>query len=408
MVGVDRRHRRETGTFKWGFQQVHHDIWDYDAASTVVLFDASDGRKGVAQAGKTGWFYMLDRETGKPLYGIDEKPVPQDPKQHTSPTQPIPRNGAFIPHGPVPQSEVARIKKSFTPQMKGLEIVPAQEIFTPPGLGEFVAIMPGPQGGVNWNPISYNPETNHFYICSAVQTTGEMSIPGAEYKRGEYYISALLAGAAYTESSGTFTAIDALSGRQVWQKTFPEACYSGTSTTKGNLVFLGRTNGELEAYDARNGQRLWNFQTGAGANNTASFFEHKGKEYVVFLAQGNSLVASPHGDELWLFGLDGTIGPAEAPGGGSGTEHGGEGEAEEGNAERGATVFAANCSGCHGGNGTGGNGGPDLSSVTSMSAVIAQVTNGGGGMPAFGDQLTKQQISDVAAYVTQKVGKGNP
>jgi cytochrome c553 len=235
-----------------------------------------------------------------------------------------------------------------------------------------------------------------------------MSIPGVEHKRGEYYISALLAGAAYTESSGTFTAIDALSGGRVWQKTFPEACYSGTSTTKGNLVFVGRTNGELEAYDARNGQRLWNFQTGAGANNTASFFEHKGKEYVVFLAQGNSLVASPHGDELWLFGLDGTMGPAKAPGSGSGTEHGGEGAAEEGNAERGATVFAANCSGCHGGNGTGGNGGPDLSSVTSMSAVIAQVTNGGGGMPAFGDQLTKQQISDVAAYVTQKVGKGNP
>ena len=126
------------------------------------------------------------------------------------------------------------------------------------------------------------------------------------------------------------------------------------------------------------------------------------------MAQGNSLVASPHGDELWLFGLDGTMGPAKAPGSGSGTEHGGEGAAEEGNAERGATVFAANCSGCHGGNGTGGNGGPDLSSVTSMSAVIAQVTNGGGGMPAFGDQLTKQQISDVAAYVTQKVGKGNP
>ena len=403
----------ETGKFRWGFQQVHHDIWDYDAASTAVLFDASDGRKGVAQAGKTGWIYMLDRETGEPLYGIDEKPVPQDPKQHTSPTQPIPRNGAFIPHGPVPQSEVERIKKSFTPQMKGLEIVPAQEIFTPPGLGKFVAIMPGPQGGVNWNPISYNPETNHFYICSAVQTTGEMSIPGAQWKRGEYYISALLAGAAYTESSGTFTAIDALSGRRVWQKTFPEACYSGTSTTKGNLVFLGRTNGELEAYDARNGQRLWNFQTGAGANNTASFFEHDGKEYVVFLSQGNSLVASPHGDELWLFGLDGTIGPAEAAGGGSGTEHGGEGGGEQagpeqGNAERGATVFAANCSGCHGGNGTGGNGGPDLSSVTSMSEAIAQVTNGGGGMPAFGDQLTKQQISDVAAYVTEKVGKGNP
>ena len=273
--------------------------------------------------------------------------------------------------------------------------------------------MPGPQGGVNWNPISYNPETNHFYICSAVQTTGEMSIPGAQWKRGEYYISALLAGAAYTESSGTFTAIDALSGRRVWQKTFPEACYSGTSTTKGNLVFLGRTNGELEAYDARNGQRLWNFQTGAGANNTASFFEHKGKEYVVFLSQGNSLVASPHGDELWLFGLDGTIGPAEAPGGGSGTEHGGEGGGEQAGPEQGTPSAARRSSrrtarAVTAATAPAATGGPDLSNVTSVAETIAQVTNGGGGMPAFGDQLTKQQISDVAAYVTEKVGKGNP
>jgi outer membrane protein assembly factor BamB len=113
----------ETGTFRWGYQMVHHDIWDLDAASPVVLFNASDDRKGVAQAGKTGWLYMLDRETGKPLYGIDEKPVPQDPRQHTATTQPIPRNGEFIPHEPVPQSEVERIKKSLTPEQKNLEVV---------------------------------------------------------------------------------------------------------------------------------------------------------------------------------------------------------------------------------------------------------------------------------------------
>ena len=178
-------------------------------------------------------------------------------------------------------------------------------------------------------------------------------------------------------------------------------------------MFLGRTNGELEAYDARNGQRLWNFQTGAGANNTASFFEHKGKEYVVFLRRETASWLPRTATSCGSSGSTARSARPRTRRGGSGTEHGGEagGEQagpEQGNAERGETVFAANCSGCHGGNGTGGNGGPDLSSATSMAEVIAQVTNGGNGMPAFGDQLSKQQISDVAAYVTQKVGKGNP
>ena len=404
----------ESGKFRWGYQMVHHDIWDLDAASPVVLFDASDDRKGVAQAGKTGWLYMLDRETGKPLYGIDEKPVPQDPRMHTAKTQPIPRNGEFIPHEQVSQQEIDRIKKSLMPAFAHLKVVPPESpYYSPPGVGEFVAFAPGPQGGVNWQPISYNPETNMFYICSAVQTAGEMAVLGSKWTEGEYYIGGVISGAAWTESSGTFTAIDALSGERVWQKEFPEACYAGTSTTKGNLVFLGRNNGELEAYDARNGERLWNFQTGAGANNTATIFEHEGKQYVAFLAQGNSLQATPHGDELWLFGLNGSLGPAEAPGTGAGTEHGGESEGEQagpeqGDPDAGKTVFSANCSGCHGANGTGGNGGPDLSEQTDAATVIAQVTNGGGGMPAFGDQLSKQQISDVAAYVSQEVAGGNP
>jgi cytochrome c553 len=234
-----------------------------------------------------------------------------------------------------------------------------------------------------------------------------MATPGSKWTEGQFYIGGVVAGAAWTESTGTFTAIDALSGERKWQKEFPDACYSGTSTTKGNLVFLGRNNGELEAYDARDGTRLWNFQTGAGANNTATVFEHDGKQYVVFLSQGNSLQATAHGDELWLFGLDGTMGPPTAAGGGAGTEHGGQGgqEATEGDAAAGEAVFAANCSGCHGAQGTGGNGGPDLSSVTDFERVTTQVTNGGGGMPAFGDRLSAEQIQAVSAYVSSVAGQ---
>jgi quinohemoprotein ethanol dehydrogenase len=174
-------------------------------------------------------------------------------------------------------------------------------------------------------------------------------------------------------------------------------------------VFVGRNGGELEAYAADDGERLWSFQTGAGANSTVTVFEHEGKEYVTFLAGGNALAASPHGANLWLFSLDGTLGPVEPGSAGKGTGHAGEspaGPADEGDADAGEEVFAANCSGCHGLDGLGANGGPTLANVTSLERARAQVTNGGGGMPAFKDTLTEQQIADVAAYVTERIARG--
>src|SRR2546427_11357619 len=97
MVAIEAK----TGKYRWHFQQVHHDIWDYDSPNPVILFDVKINgrlRKAAAEASKTGWVYILDRVTGKPLIGIDEKPVPQEPRQFTSPTQPFPRGDAFVPH----------------------------------------------------------------------------------------------------------------------------------------------------------------------------------------------------------------------------------------------------------------------------------------------------------------------
>jgi quinohemoprotein ethanol dehydrogenase len=89
----------KTGQYRWHFQEVHHDLWDFDAPSPVVLFDQMYNgtmRKGLYQAGKTGWLYFLDRATGQPLIGIDEKPVEQEPRNFTSPTQPYPVGDSFI------------------------------------------------------------------------------------------------------------------------------------------------------------------------------------------------------------------------------------------------------------------------------------------------------------------------
>ena len=125
------------------------------------------------------------------------------------------------------------------------------------------------------------------------------------------------------------------------------------------------------------------------------------------LSAGNSLAATAHGDSLWLLGLDGTLGPADAPGTGSGTEHAGE-EGDTTNESTGATVWDDNCAVCHGALGTGGNGGPDLTAIPDAKVrakVVAQVRNGGGGMPASQGQLTDKQINDVAAYVTDTINK---
>src|SRR5215213_3798887 len=142
----------KTGKYKWHFQQVHHDIWDYDSPSPVVLFDAEfdgDEHKALAQASKTGWIYVLDRETGKPLLPIEEKPVPQDPLQKTSQTQPIPSYDPFIPHN-LTDKDTTEIAKLARAAVKGKEPrIVGGTIYTP-FQKEVRVIVPGPQGGVNW------------------------------------------------------------------------------------------------------------------------------------------------------------------------------------------------------------------------------------------------------------------
>jgi len=413
MVALDLK----TGKLKWYYQQVHHDIWDFDSASPVVLFDAG-GNKGIAQASKTGWLYMLDRATGKPLYGIPEKPVPQDAGQKTWPTQPIPDNGAFTPHGTPPQKDQARVLKEAKAAGLGKKkVVVAHAAFTPGPVNQLLVYGNGPQGGVNWQPISFNEKTHMFYVCSSVSWVGFVSGPTKFVRPGVTYNGALgAAGVAWPEASGTLTAIDGTNGKVMWQKEFPEPCYAGTATTGGNLLFVGRNSGELEAYNATTGKRLWRFQTGAGANDTATIFQQDGKEYIAFYSGGNSLGATPHGDSLWLLGLDGKLGPAPTPGAGQGTQHAGEktpnkvNTGNKGDATAGKQIFADNCVSCHGATGHGGNGGPDLTSIPdakNMNRVVAQVTNGGGGMPAFKGQLTAKQITDVSTYVTQKITNNN-
>ena len=425
-----------TGKLRWYYQAVHHDIWDYDLTSPTVLFDVDINGKsvrGIGEASKTGWLYLLDRATGKPLFPTPEKAVPQNADQKTYPTQPIPSYPPFVPHtlSDAQYQELVKMVHAAHPNEK---VIRATEIYTPYWKTP-LAFTPGPQGGTNWQPSSYNPNTHMFYVCAQEGITANTAstAPAPTRKAGAPQPptvgSTLTIGGGFGVNIGTFTAIDATTGKIVWQKTFPESCYAGSATTKGDLVFIGRNDGRLQAYDARNGKLLWNWQTGAGANNAPTIFERNGKEYILFLAGGNALAATAHGDNLWLLGLDGTMEQAAAPGTGTGVGHAGEGTSTTnpitpgptttsntttsatgaGNAAAGKTIYASNCSTCHGADGHGGNGGPDLTSIPSAKdyqTVLKQVENGGGGMPAFKGTLSQQQINDVATYVVTDITHG--
>jgi len=292
----------KTGAYAWHFQEVHHDIWDYDAASPVVLFDTvinGQPRKAIAQAGRTGWVYILDRTNGKPLIGVEERPVPQEPRQKTAKTQPFPIGDAIVPQcaEPMPASGYEKAGCIF-------------EAFWE----EPVLIQPSGIGGTNWAPMSYNPDTGSFYVSGTIRTSA-FARYGDTYKLGLRYVGGTQAAPIGSPMTGTFTAIGGNTNKIVWQHKTPYRVGQGggSTTTAGGLVFRGEPDGNFLALDAKTGEELWRFQTGFGADAPPSVYEVDGEEYVAIATGGNSLQLSANGDAVWVFSLKGQLGPLWPP-----------------------------------------------------------------------------------------------
>jgi alcohol dehydrogenase (cytochrome c) len=375
----------KTGKYRWHFQEVHHDIWDYDAPNPVVLFDLQyEGkmRKALAQVGKTGWVYILDRTNGKPLIGIDEKPVPQEPRQHTAATQPIPRGEATIPQ----QVDIAPY---------GSRLVNQGRTFTP-YWDEPVISTPGPVAGPNWAPSSYNPQLGYLYVCAndRIGRYRAQGLPPPDSKTPSGALRLL----ASLPTTGIFTAMDMRTNKIVWRQRWDDRCYSGSINTAGGLVFTGRNDGRFVAMDASNGDVMWEFQTGAGVNATATVFEHKGKEHVVIYTAGSLLGAAPPGDGVWLFSLDGKLGPANPPPPPASARISMTGA----NAEAGRPLFAQYCSQCHGPDGKGGHdNAPNITSIRNQQQVLYMIMSGRNSMPALGNAMKPEDVRDVVEFVTR-------
>lgn len=388
----------ENGDYTWHFQQVHHDIWDMDPANPVVLYDVlMDGkmRKGLGQAGKTGWVYFLDRETGEPLVGIEEKAVPQNKQQKTSKTQPFPIGDAFVPQG-VTQEDVDRdLDEEFEGEFG--------DIFTP--FWEVpITLKPGPQGGANWPPSAYNPDTEYFYVLGNDTYFSFARQEDEAFEEGSMYIGSIMQPVSNAPQRGTVTALDVKTNKIAWQVDWDSVAYSGVLTTKGNLVFVGHNDGRLIAFNAQTGDQVWEYMMDAGANAPSVTYEIDGEQYLSIYAAGNALAGTKHGDKVYTFKIGGSLSegkvinarkesatiPPSAP-------------SVTADVDKGLSIYTANCLACHGDQGANGHNGPNLQTskfADEYDNVVDRITNGGTSMPSFKDTLSQEEIEAIAKYVS--------
>jgi quinohemoprotein ethanol dehydrogenase len=284
----------KTGKLRWHYQVVHHDLWDADIAIPHILFDMPINgrtRKGLAAMRADGYLFLLDRETGKPLLPIEERRVTQDPANHTAPTQPFPVNADSL----VPECGwwKDKVKPPFVLDCGG---------FTPPYLDRHDAVAPGaPIAGSNRvTPMAFSPQTGYFYAQGVGSVGRARQISRDPWFRGNAAMLDLL-----PPGIGVLAAIDSRTNRIVWKKEVPvNMGTSGPLTSAGGLMFRGEGGGSIQAYEARTGDLLFEFQTGVrGARGPAMSYEVDGQQYV----------AVAMGTALWSLRLNGPLESRPAP-----------------------------------------------------------------------------------------------
>lgn len=282
----------KTGALKWHYQIVHHDIWEADLGSPFILYNADvDGKahKAIAITSTNGFIYMLDRETGKPVFPIEEMPVPQDERQVTSPTQPFPVGADQFGNRCVD-------KDTIPAGFKALCMYEPINFDTPNAMYPILSTRAA--------PLAYNPQTKRFYATAA-------NWPSWIKRQEDPKFFAAGPTTAGMKYSGILGAMDATTNKLVWKKSVPYRVQqngSGMMATAGGLLFHAESDGVLQAINESTGDIVWTFQTGAANNTSTSYatasYEVDGEQYI---AVGTS------GGGVWAFKLGGTVAPLPAP-----------------------------------------------------------------------------------------------
>ena len=330
--------RASTGEFVWGFQVVHHDIWDYDVASQPALFAWKDGTPAIAITTKMGRVFVLNRLTGAPLLPVEERPVPKSDiaGEESWPTQPA-STISLVPEKLSPQDawwKDAQEKQWCADKIKAAR---SGEIFTPPSL-QGTLVFPSNVGGVNWGSAAYDPRSHLLFMDTNRLPIFVKLIPRTEFEdarknasdsdrlHGEF---ARQAGAPYgmfrtplLASSGlpcnpppwgTVAAVDLFSGKKVWDVplgSWIPGMNTGTITLGGPMVSAGglvftaaAMDNYLRAFDSETGKELWKFELPAGGQATPMTYTLKGKQFLVIAAGGHGKLGTKQGDYVIAFTL---------------------------------------------------------------------------------------------------------
>jgi glucose dehydrogenase len=297
IVALDVR----TGSRVWHFQQVHHDIWDYDPSSPPLLFDAG-GRPAVGEAGKTGFLYILDRDTGVPIFSCPETAVPPSDvvaadgsPEVASPTQPVCAPGLqFVP----------LLRPGETP-ITAAAAATVQPIFTPPARGGGTRVQPAVYGGAEWSPVASHPDLGLAFIAAVVQPANYIAAPERRPRPGKFGFGGLPI-PELIDVGGAFTAIDVSAGSVRWQNATRRPLVGGALATAGGVVFYGEggpVGGSLVGLEAETGKELFRFKTHGGVNAAPMTFLAGGKQLVAVAAGGHRHYLSRRDNLLIAFRL---------------------------------------------------------------------------------------------------------
>jgi len=314
-----------TGKFAWMFQEIHHDIWDYDSMETPLVETISSGGKQldvVTHINKSGNDFILDAQTGKPVVPVKELPVPQDPLSHTYPTQPQSAGDLIVPHGVQdPQNWTGVV----APDGKPYKIDTG--IFGVYNDSQFIVISPTAGGGVEWPDPSFSAKTGYEYVCANILDMALKAPPAADQHPVINNAGAIIqwdvASVPNQLSVSRLDAFNPANNKTVWQHddtttggfangnpTGP--CDSPVTTTGGGLVLIGRIvatpqapNGEafIQAYDDMNGKLLWQVPVLVNGkivpvDPRISVYAVNGKEYIATMTH-----FGPAGPDISAFAL---------------------------------------------------------------------------------------------------------
>ena len=275
-----------TGRIVWYYQQIHHDIWDYDAGQQPTLFDVDVGGRTVratVAGNKNGLLYILNRETGEPLNPIVETPVPTDtetPGEEVWPTQPIPHTAGGRPMTPLARQFPT---ENLYPQFGAYPKLP---FYTPPTLD---GALHAPREGVHYGVNSFHPGTGLVYVAGRDFPIFMTAIPvGNTLRPGQFSTAGRRLSAA--PALGNVSAYDPATGELAWRTEIDGGPSAGTLSTAGNLVFTAERRGTFFALDAATGELLWQFHTGANVSAAQITYQIDGVQYVTVPA-GNVVLA---------------------------------------------------------------------------------------------------------------------